>query len=783
MANCEFYANIYTEALNVYFRTPSTAIAWVERLESALPQFYAAILVFAVKAKRYFTPSTRGKFTNPLKPFATTLQTYLNNIDETERALKELAGMATMQGVKDLRDNTLNMVGEMRGLFTEISDDKAKQWLKAVNPDPMYDFNKERRLEGTCEWIFKNERYNTWINGDGNRDLWVVGIPGAGKSVLATNLVDNLRKSGVVVLFFFFRDGDDRTTSPLEMVASIIAQLTNSGIDRERLMRILKLRMESSSYFTNDVSEPRDFKKLCATLIEMLQGYAAKVIILLDALDECSNPKDVATHLIKPSLDPSTITSQMMLPGIGELIDVRFLLTGRPVVHDIFASLPNVSTIDMDVNDDIRRFVTESVADNESLRLHKEKIIATIYENSAGMFRYAALVLEELNEPSPVEISKRLQTMPKGISGMYELILRRLGSKGSDWDLEMRRRLLMWVTMAFRPVTVAEMQYACVVVDGYKSFDPDQVVLPSEKQMLTCCGSLLEVFDGNKLRFTHRTVKEFLLQPLEKLSEVARPDKRVTRCMVVHEGEAHASMAVTCVTQLFSKDLSGVPFCYAVQEWLKHAKAVPRGRDATSLSQTLWKLVADVFWDRDTTFREWRRVYRPDHDGFHKKQNSSTSSALRCLHPRFTHGTTCTGQHVAASYGLVDNIDWAHPERIDFNERDGERWTPLIHAAHAGEEEAVMAILTKEGVDINSANNFGRTALIVASDNRPKGIIEILLRQAGIEVDHISKQGHSALGYALYNEDQKVIEMLKQKGATVAKYGWKDLAIGGFDPR
>jgi hypothetical protein len=79
----------------------------------------------------------------------------------------------------------------------------------------------------------------------------------------------------------------------------------------------------------------------------------------------------------------------MMLPGIGELIDVRFLLTGRPVVHDIFSSLSNVSTIGMEVNENIRRCVTESVANNESLRRHKEQIIATIYENSAGMFRYA----------------------------------------------------------------------------------------------------------------------------------------------------------------------------------------------------------------------------------------------------------------------------------------------------------------------------------------------------------------------------------------------------------
>ena len=154
-------------------------------------------------------------------------------------------------------------------------------------------------------------------------------------------------------------------------------------------------------------------------------------------------------------------------------------------------------------------------------------------------------MLEELNEPSPVSISERLRTMPKGITGMYELILGRLGSKGSEWEQEMRRKLLMWVTMAFRPLTVAEMQYACMTVEGDKSFDPEEIVLPTKQQMLASCGSLLEVFDDDKLRFTHRTVKEFLLQPLEKLSQESRQNERVSSCMV-DEGEAHASITLIC---------------------------------------------------------------------------------------------------------------------------------------------------------------------------------------------------------------------------------------------
>jgi hypothetical protein len=72
----------------------------------------------------------------------------------------------------------VDIVGEMRELFIQISDEKALNWLNAISPDSAYGFNKHRRLEGTCEWIFKTQKYQTWIGGTENRDLWVVGIPG-----------------------------------------------------------------------------------------------------------------------------------------------------------------------------------------------------------------------------------------------------------------------------------------------------------------------------------------------------------------------------------------------------------------------------------------------------------------------------------------------------------------------------------------------------------------------------------------------------------------------------
>jgi hypothetical protein len=139
--------------------------------------------------------------------------------------------------------------------------------------------------------------------------------------------------------------------------------------------------------------------------------------------------------------------------------------------------------------------------------------------------------------------------MPKGISGMYELMLRRLGANGNEKELEMRKRILLWITTTFTPIYVLEMQAACAAVDGDKSFDLDEVILPTTRQILTTCGSLVAVFKGeaddDALRFTHRTVKEFLLQSKEKLSEDSKNNPYVTSCLVDIR-PAHASLALTC---------------------------------------------------------------------------------------------------------------------------------------------------------------------------------------------------------------------------------------------
>jgi len=215
------------------------------------------------------------------------------------------------------------------------------------------------------------------------------------------------------------------------------------------------------------------------------------------------------------------------------------------------------------------------------------------------------------------------------------------------------------------------------------------------------------------------------------------------------------------------------PFCYAISYWLGHARAVPTGAEATPLSRALWQLVADFFWGNSgATFAEWRRVHPTVEieDAIHR----SPTGHKRC---GAMIGLSWGPLHLAASYGLVDVLDWAHPEGIDFNVEVVFRSTPLWEATASGEESAVAVIVTKDGVDVNISN--GLTPLIIAARDGHVGIVEILLRQVGINVDKVSSNGYSALDLAIKGRNEEIVRLLLEHGAKREKLERKDLTILG----
>ena len=63
MAVCEFYSSVYEETLKIGLSSTQLTDGLRKTLDLALPEFYAAVLVFSVKARQYLVPS------NGRKPF------------------------------------------------------------------------------------------------------------------------------------------------------------------------------------------------------------------------------------------------------------------------------------------------------------------------------------------------------------------------------------------------------------------------------------------------------------------------------------------------------------------------------------------------------------------------------------------------------------------------------------------------------------------------------------------------------------------------------------------
>ena len=119
MAESQFYASVYAGSLQVDLDSDETMEAFRKSMRSALPEFYAAVLVFSTKAKGYFLPLGSGelpcppqgdrlclltlhlaKLTNYLEPFSIALGPCLQEIDGSRRRLERFASMASMERIK-----------------------------------------------------------------------------------------------------------------------------------------------------------------------------------------------------------------------------------------------------------------------------------------------------------------------------------------------------------------------------------------------------------------------------------------------------------------------------------------------------------------------------------------------------------------------------------------------------------------------------------------------------------------------------------------------------------
>jgi hypothetical protein len=258
----------------------------------------------------------------------------------------------------------INFVPETDLLNAERFRDQVKLWLGGKMPkkkrkikkgfrditslaDQQHSKLREKYLEGTGRWFFETEQVQSWLNKDCTT-LVCPGIPGSGKTMLASEVVNQLlqirseadntcdqsAQARIGVAFVYFNAMYEGDSLALILMKQLLSQLMENCPWSESL--------QNSEAWTED--NPPTLE-LVTEIAHKVGKLYRQVYIVIDALDE-----------VKPA--PQGIKEAITgLRGLQTSFGAKLLFTIRNL-PDIMGQLPEGDHLDITANEeDVSAFV------------------------------------------------------------------------------------------------------------------------------------------------------------------------------------------------------------------------------------------------------------------------------------------------------------------------------------------------------------------------------------------------------------------------------------------
>lgn len=257
----------------------------------------------------------------------------------------------------------------------ETTQEKIRSWLSILNP--LASHSSINRAENTGDWFLDREEYKDWLSGK-NQILFCCGIAGAGKSHLASLVIDDIQnnhlrdmKNGLAYIYYRYDFKEGKQQNAASSLGSLISQLITKHTKFP--LSILNLyRSSNSGERSPNVSE-------CLQKIQTLSQPYDKIYFVLDAIDECSNDPRDREDLIK---------------RLKELPDnVQVMLTSRPI-RDIENEFRDAIQVKIQAqHSDIEKYVSARLQREKSFIRHikadpslRPRILSRILDSSQGMY-------------------------------------------------------------------------------------------------------------------------------------------------------------------------------------------------------------------------------------------------------------------------------------------------------------------------------------------------------------------------------------------------------------
>ncbi|KAH6894807.1 hypothetical protein BKA70DRAFT_1570616 [Coprinopsis sp. MPI-PUGE-AT-0042] len=564
-----------------------------------------------------------------------------------------------------------------------------------------------KATDGTCIWLTKGEMFVFWVKH--GKILWGIGIPGAGKTVLASIVIRYLEglentSGGVICVAYVYL----RYSEPLairDILESLVKQIVERHDDLIPLIQVLYARHNKEGTKPSQ----QELREVLGKFVE----HGKTLFFVLDAFDEMR------------------VEDRPILLNLLASLDAKIFITSRPLEAlqrqfagaRVFKIAASPSDLDLHIKHFLRH-TPELMALLEGTDL-EEQIVETIHQKSGGMFLHAKLQLEALRTCiSALDVEETLQAFPSDIEAIYAKTWQRILAQGPKQS-NLAKLVLLWITHANGEMTINTLRRAVSTCPETYAFEPKRMV-PEALLLSVCCG-LVSVDEKTRLvRLIHYTTRDAILPRILGLFPVPHAllghvcIAHVIKCGFQHHDRGFDISRGTFKVLLRSDTLLG----YAYQSWAHHTRQCSR---YTPITLAVADLVLNC-----TSY--------PLDDGW-----------------KLDFGGPL---HVAAFYGLEDVIPLAAQVHSPNSGTTEYGESPLILAVQRGRHACAKALLSLPGIDVNLGDMNFQNALMIAARYGHIELVQLLAEVPGIDINEVDVFRNTALMRAAAAGHTEVVKLL-----------------------
>lgn len=350
------------------------------------------------KAKHDFeNPSTLSRVHNRLKwPFSTTdTKDIIQTLQRHRQVINVALSSDSLSHLKEClsrQEDASRRIIDVQATASKILDIVTKVKLdrtrleileffnQYTNPRLDFETSKNLRHPQTGLWFTESDDFKDWKHTPGSR-IWISGIPGAGKSVLAGLIITEcLQLSSLsdksCSAYFFCTYRDKKTQLSKNILSSLASQIARQN---EQAFKILEGYYEDLK-LDNDLPADPSASKLLGILSKMAACFD-QVFIVVDGLDECETDDD----------DVAQILARLTALRVDSSITTALL--SRDVIHIREQLEVDFTHIDVEAHtEDIELYVaceTEKLISAKKLRIRnlslKDQIMTELVNGAKGM--------------------------------------------------------------------------------------------------------------------------------------------------------------------------------------------------------------------------------------------------------------------------------------------------------------------------------------------------------------------------------------------------------------